>query len=296
MRVLVTGATGFVGSAVVEDLLKAGHRVLGLARSDASAARLAESGADVHRGDIEDLDSLRLGAESCDGVIHTAFNHDFSKFAENCENDRKAVEVMGEVLIKTGRPLVVTSGIGLLAADRLVTESDQAGEHSPRKATEEATGAVMARGANVSVVRLPPSVHGKGDHGFVPILINLARENGYAAYIDDGENCWPAVSRLDAATLFRLALERAQPGAVYHAVAEQGVPFKEIAEAIGAGLGLPVKRLPRGEAAGYFDWFTHFAAIDCRASSTQTREQLAWQPRGPDLIADMAGAGYFEVN
>eukprot|EP01093_Parvamoeba_rugata_P000484 TRINITY_DN1052_c0_g1_i2.p1 TRINITY_DN1052_c0_g1~~TRINITY_DN1052_c0_g1_i2.p1 ORF type:complete len:321 (-),score=50.76 TRINITY_DN1052_c0_g1_i2:815-1777(-) len=294
MRVFVTGATGFVGSAVVKELLSAGHEVLGLVRSDEAAERLAKTGVSTFRGDVEDLQSLKSGAASCDGVIHTAFNHDFSKFAENCESDRRAIEAMGSVLAGSNRPIVVTSGIGLLRADRPVVETDKVGEHSPRKASEDAVAAIVAKGVNASVVRLPPSVHGKGDHGFVPILINMARQHGYAACINDGSNCWAAVHRFDAACAFRLALERAEPNAVYHAVDEGALAFGDIAATIASGLGIAKKSLTTEEAHGYFNWFSHFAAIDCPASSDITREKLGWVPSQIGLFDDMKTGGYFD--
>lgn len=301
MRVFVTGATGFVGSAVVQDLIAAGHRVVGLVRSEAGAKSVEAAGAEVHRGDVEDLESLRRGAALADGVIHTAFIHDFSKFKENCEIDRRAIAALGDALEGSGRPLVVTSATGLLPPGRVATEADEplSGPHaSPRVASEEAAAAVAKRGVRVSLVRLAPSVHGEGDHGFVPLLIGLARQKGVSAYIGDGTNRWPGVYRHDAARLYRLALEADGPDAKdqcvkYHATAEEGVPFRQIAELIGRRLGLPVAGLSPEEAADHFGWFKHFASLDCPSSSARTRTALAWDPQGPGLLADIDQPGYF---
>ena len=273
MRIFVTGATGFVGSAVVRELIDARHKVLGLARSDASAKSLAAAGADVHRGSLEDLESLRSGAAAVDRVIHTAFIHDFSKYKENCEIDRRAIEALGSALVGSDRPLIVTS----------VT------------APEEAAAAVAAQGVLASVVRLPPSVHGEGDRGFVPILINIAREKNVSAYIGDGLNRWPAVHRLDAARLFRLALEKCAARANYHGVAEEGVPFREIAEVIGRRLNVPVVSKSPEEANKHFDWFAHFAALDNPTSSERTRTLLGWKLKQPGLISDLGSGRYFDA-
>lgn len=297
MRVFITGGTGFIGSAIVQELLKAGHQVLGLARSDASAKALAAAGAEVHRGDLQDLDSLRRGAASSEGVIHNGFIHDFARFKEVCEADRRAIEALGGELAGSNRPFVVTSGTALISPGRLATENDTSGVDSsvlPRVATEEAATSLAERGVRVSLVRLSPSVHGDGDHGFVPMLIAMAREKGVSAYVGDGSNRWNAVHRLDAARLFRLALEKAPAGARLHAVAEQGVVFRELAEVIGKHLHLPVVARSKEEAASHFGWFTHFASLDCPASSQLTQERFGWRPAQPSLIEDLERGSYFK--
>ncbi len=294
MRVFVTGATGFIGSAIVQELMGAGHQVLGLARSDSAANALLAAGAEVHRGDLEDLDSLRSGAAASDGVIHAGFIHDFTRFNEVCEIDRVAIEAIGEALVGSDRPFIVTSGAALVASGRLATEAMMPVPGSHPRLSEEAADAVAARGVRVSVIRLSPSVHGEGDRqGFVPILINTARSTGVAAYIGDGQNRWNAVHRLDAAQLFRLALENATTGARFHGVAEEEVPFKAIAEAIGRNLAIPVVSISPGEAAAHFGWFAGFAGIDCPASSQQTQERLNWHPAQTTLLDDMERGGYF---
>ncbi|WP_374377376.1 SDR family oxidoreductase [Dongia sp.] len=300
MRVFVTGASGFVGSAVVRDLIEAGHQVLGLARSDAAADSLRGLGAQVHRGDLTDLKSLQAGAEGSDGIVHCGFIHDFARFKEVCEIDRRVIAALGDALRGTERPLIVTSGTALVssevpaggrATEALVTPTGE--KALPRVASEEAAAAVAATGVCVSVMRLPPSVHGAGDHGFVPHLINLAREKGVAAYIGDGANRWPAVHRVDAARAYRLVLESGATERCYHANAEEGVPFREIAHVIGKRLGLPVVAKSGDDAAAHFGWFAHFAAIDNPTSSALTRAKLGWQPQQPGLIADLDQPHYF---
>ena len=300
MKIFVTGATGFIGSAVVKELIGAGHHVLGLVRSDSGAKSLVAAGADVHRGDVEDLGSLRRGAAAADGVIHTAFIHDFSKFKENCEIDRRAIEALGAELAGSDRPLIVTSGTGMAghSLGRLATEEDApaSGPNAiPRVASEEAATAVATRGTLVSVVRLP-QVHNTFKQGLVTYAIAMAREKGVSAYIGDGSNRWPAIHLLDAARLYRLVLEKGSAGARYHAIAEEGVPVRDIAEVIGRGLKIPVVSKSPKEAMEHFGWLGVFMGSDLPASSAQTQKQLGWHPTGRGLIADLEEMNYLEAD
>ncbi|HEY2486876.1 MAG TPA: SDR family oxidoreductase [Candidatus Binataceae bacterium] len=296
MRVFVTGATGFIGSALVPELITAGHQVLGLARSEAGAKSLAATGAEVYRGSLEDLQSLKRGAANSDAVIHLAFNHDFSKFQENCETDRRAIEALGSVLAGSDRLLIVTSGTLLIAPGRLATEEDVPTATSasiPRIATDEAVAAVAARGVRVSLVRLP-QVHDQNKQGLITYLISLAREKGVSAFVGDGKNRWSAAHLSDTVRLYRLVLDKGMAGR-YHAVAEEGVPVRDIAEVIGRRLKLPVVAKSPAEAAEHFGWLGGFAGLDGPASSALTRERLGWRPVGPGLIADLERAHNLEI-
>jgi nucleoside-diphosphate-sugar epimerase len=297
MKIFVTGATGFVGSAIVRELLSAGHRVLGLVRSDAGAHALTEEGAEAHRGSITDRESLQRGAAGADAVIHTAFNHDFSRFAASCAEDKQAIEALGDVLAGSARPLVVTSALGVLPPGVLGTEdmppASGAAAH-PRAATEHAAQALAERGVRVSLVRLPPSTHGDGDPHFAATLVRLARETGVAAYVDDGTNRWPAVHRLDAASLFRLVVERGAERPRYHAVAEEGIPLRDIARVIGARLGVPIVSKTGEEALRHFGGFARFISLNVPATSQETRAALGWAPTRVGLLEDLERGRYFD--
>lgn len=295
MRVFVTGATGFIGSATVRGLIDAGHEVVGLARSDQGAAALERTGVEVVRGSLDDLDSLRDGAATADGVIHTAYIHDFSQIEDAGRTDNRAVDALGAVLEGSGRPLVITAGTALVSPGRVATEDDSpdSGVH-PRVVSEQIARSYASRGVRTSIVRPGVSVHGEGDHGFVPFLIGLAREKGVSGYIGDGSNRWPAVHRLDAARLFRLALEQGRAGSAYHAVAEEGIPAHQIAEVIGRHLDLPVASISPDDAAEHFGWMAFFWSMDVPASSAQTRRRLGWEPTHIGLIEDLERGHYFE--
>ena len=294
MRVFLTGATGFIGAAIVPELINAGHQVLGLTRSEAGAQSLVAAGAEVHRGDLEDLASLRRGAARSDGVIHCAFDHDFSKFLANCAKDTRAIEALGAALSGSERPLVITSatGMGNASPGQPATEDVFNSAHpNPRVASELAGAALSAAGVNVSVVRLP-QVHDTVKQGLITPAVEMARAKGVSAYVGDGQNRWPAAHISDVARLYRLALEKRQPGARYHAVAEEGIALRDIAQVIGRGLKVPVVSLSVEEAAAHFGWLAAFAGVDVPASSAQTQQRLGWHPTGPGLIADLEQMRY----
>jgi nucleoside-diphosphate-sugar epimerase len=291
MRVFVTGATGFIGSTVVRELIDAGHQVLGLARSDAGAKSLIAAGAQAHQGDLENLESLRSGATASDAVIHTAFQHDWSRFAESCELDKRAIEVIGAVLQGSSRPFIVTSAVGV-AEGRAATEDDPPlSSPSLPRVSEVTAVALMERGIHAIVMRLP-QVHDTVKQGLVTPLIAVARAKGVSAYVGDGQNRWPAAPVLDVAHLYRLALEKGTAGARYHAVAEEGVRLKDIAAAIGRGLNVPVTSISQEQAQEHFGFFGFFAGRDSPVSSARTREQLGWNPSGPTLLTDLGNMRY----
>jgi nucleoside-diphosphate-sugar epimerase len=294
MRVFMTGASGWIGSAVVPELLSAGHDVVGLARSDDSAAALVAGGAEAYRGSLDDPTGLREGVANCDGVVHLGYNHDFSQIAAAANTDRLVVEAFGSVLENSDRPFVVAGGVLGLAPGRVVTEDDvvEVGLH-PRIANVQYVLTLAGKGVRSSCVRFAPTVHGDGDHGFIATLVAIARAKGASGYIGDGANNWPAVHRQDAARLVRLALEGAAAGCSVHAVAEPGIPTKTIAEAIGAGLGLPVVSIPSDDAAEHFGWMSRFFGMDATASNTITRELLDWQPTRQGLLEDLSEGHYF---
>ena len=297
MRVFLTGATGFIGSAIVPELIHAGHQVLGLTRSDAGAQALRAAGAEPYQGTLEDVESLRRGAAMADGVIHCAFDHDFSNFVANCEKDRRAIEAMGDALAGSTRPLVITSGTGMgntVPGQPATEDAVNFAYPNPRVASEIAGAAVLAKGVNVSVVRLP-QVHDPVKQGLITYALQAARSNGVSAYIGDGLNRWPAVHVLDAARLYRLALEKHEAGSRYNAVAEEGVAVRQIAEVLGRGLKMPVVSLTSEQAAAHFGFLAAFVSADMPASSAQTQERLQWHPAGPGLIADLEQMDYSRV-
>jgi nucleoside-diphosphate-sugar epimerase len=296
MRIFVTGATGFIGSKLVPELIGAGHTVVGLTRSEAGAEQLRAAGAEVQFGDILDLDSLREGAAKSEGVVHLAFQHDFSQFLKVCDDDRKAIEAVGEVLVGSKRPFVVTSGTAIAANvdGKPSTEESAKSSHNPRAASEAAVQALTARGVNTSVVRLA-QIHDTHKQGLVPYVTAAAREKGVSVYIGEGGNRWPAAHVSDTARLYRLAVEKAEPGAIYHAVDEEGVSMKAIAEALGRGLKVPVKSITPEEVEAHFGWLAMFARMDMPSSSAITRKKLGWKPTGPGLIADLDAMDYSQA-
>lgn len=296
MRVFITGASGFIGSALIPELLQAGHQVLGLTRSEAGAEKLRKTGVEVLRGNVEDLDSLREGATQTDGVIHLAFNHDFSRFQQNCEDDRKAIEAIGEVLLGSERPFVITSGTAIAANvdGKPSTEDGPTAAWNPRAGSEAVVRELTSRGVNTSVVRLP-QVHDTRRQGLVSYAVAVAREKRVSAFIGDGGNRWPAAHVSDVARLYRLAFEKAEPGAIYHAVDEEGVSMKAIAEALGRGLKAPVVSIKAEDAEAHFGWLARFAGHDMPASSALTQQKLNWKPTGPGMIADLDAMDYTQA-
>ncbi|MFC4529391.1 SDR family oxidoreductase [Sphaerisporangium dianthi] len=298
MRVFVTGASGWIGSAVVDELLAAGHEVTGLARSGASAASLEAKGAQVRRGDLDDLDGIREGAAAADAVIHLANKHDFVNPAVSAQAERGAVQAIGDVLAGSGRPFLLASGTAGLAQGRMATEDDRSpfhGPESPRGGSENLALEYVDRGVNTVSVRYAPTVHGDGDHGFIAVLVAIAREKGVAGYVGDGTNRWPAIHRSDAALITRLGLEKAPAGTLLHAVSEEGIPTREIAEAIARGLGVPVTSIAPQDAQKHFGWIGRFFAMDAPTSSARTQELLGWAPSGPGLIQDLDAGSYFRA-
>jgi len=297
MRVFVTGASGWIGSATVTELLGNGHTVVGLARSDSSAAALEAQGAEVLRGDLDDLAGLRTGADDAEAVVHLANKHDFANPVVSNKAERDAVETIAEALVGSDRPLLIASGAASLASGRPATEDDASPAHGPdsmRGGSENLVLSYAERGVRAGSVRFAPTVHGAGDHGFISVLVEAAREQGVARYVDEGQKRWGAVHRSDAARLVRLGLEQAEPGAVLHAFGETGVPTRDIAEAIGRGLGVPVESVPAAEAADRLGWIAMFFGMDMAASSERTRQRLEWTPTGPTLLEDLAGPAYFQ--
>jgi nucleoside-diphosphate-sugar epimerase len=296
MRVFVTGAAGFIGIATTKELIANGHRVFGLARSDANAKALEKMGAEVHRGSLEDLDSLRKGAKETDGTVHLAFVHDFSKFEENGRIDKHAIEAMGDVLEGTNKPFIVTSGTGLVAPGKVATEDMRpaASAHVPR-VSEQAGLAYASRGVRAMAIRLPQVHGGDGKAGLITYLLNIARQRGVVAYVGDGSDRWPSAHRLDVARLYRLALEKGIADGVYHAVAEEGVPMRQIAEVLGRALDVPVTSIKKEEAGAYFGPLAMFAGLDMLASSAKTQAELGWKPTEIGLIADIGQPSYFKV-
>jgi nucleoside-diphosphate-sugar epimerase len=299
MRVFVTGASGWIGSAVVPELLAAGHEVVGLARSDEAAAAVVDAGAEAHRGSLDDLDSLRAGARSADAVIHLAFKHDFSDYAGAGRTERAAIEAFGDVLEGSGRPFLFASGVALIAPGQVVTERSMPpvkGPDAPRGGAEELALGFADRGIRPVALRFAPTVHGEGDHGFLAVLVDIARQRGAAGFVGDGSNRWPAVHRLDAARLVALALEKAPAGAAVHAVADEGIEARAIAEAVGRQLDVPVISIAPERAAEHFGWIGAFFAADIPASSALTRELLGWTPVQPGLLEDLDSGSYVRAN